>query len=102
MRPVIVRGYLRVWRALKEAERGAGPLSVRFIDYEYAGMNHVGFDIANHWCGLALSFLSWRTLWVDRGQGQQGRDPALMTGHLLYIPLLQDKFQGKWFKGLQV
>lgn len=23
---------------------------MRFIDYEYAGMNHVAFDMANHWC----------------------------------------------------
>ncbi|CAL8469115.1 g8656 [Coccomyxa elongata] len=35
---------------------GSERLSVRLIDYEYAGPNPVAFDIANHWCEYAADY----------------------------------------------
>ncbi|CAK0784100.1 hypothetical protein CVIRNUC_007303 [Coccomyxa viridis] len=35
---------------------GAPRLSVRLIDYEYAGPNPVAFDIANHWCEYGADY----------------------------------------------
>eukprot|EP00884_Botryococcus_braunii_P001066 jgi/Botrbrau1/10960/Bobra.0383s0014.1 len=42
--------------AESDAAGAAGPLSVRFIDYEYAGINHVAFDMANHWMEYAADY----------------------------------------------
>lgn len=30
--------------------------AIRLIDYEYAGLNPVAFDIANHWCEYAADY----------------------------------------------
>ena len=30
--------------------------AIRLIDFEYAGLNPVAFDIANHWCEYAADY----------------------------------------------
>lgn len=30
--------------------------AIRLIDYEYAGLNAVAYDIANHWCEYAANY----------------------------------------------
>lgn len=31
-------------------------VSIRLIDYEYAGLNPIAYDIANHWCEWACDY----------------------------------------------
>lgn len=39
------------------AEWAAAPMeAIRLIDYEYAGLNAVAYDIANHWCEYAADY----------------------------------------------
>jgi len=39
------------------AEWAAAPMeAIRLIDYEYAGLNAVAYDIANHWCVQICAF----------------------------------------------
>lgn len=44
--------------ALAPSQRSTMAPQVRFIDYEYASFNHIGFDIANHWCEYAADYHS--------------------------------------------
>ena len=30
--------------------------AIRLIDYEYAGLNAVAYDVANHWCEYAADY----------------------------------------------
>ena len=39
------------------AEWASAPMeAIRLIDYEYAGLNPVAYDIANHWCEYAADY----------------------------------------------
>ncbi|EIE21022.1 hypothetical protein COCSUDRAFT_43387 [Coccomyxa subellipsoidea C-169] len=62
---------------------GSERLSVRLIDYEYAGPNPVAFDIANHWC-------------------EYGADYHTDTPHLLDYSLMPDEQQQARHPGVPV
>ncbi|KAK9826264.1 hypothetical protein WJX74_003749 [Apatococcus lobatus] len=47
-------------RASSEVERGRSnhSVSIRLIDYEYAALNPIAYDIANHWCEWGCDYHS--------------------------------------------
>ncbi len=68
--PVPAQGCVLAMQTLlprsTSAEWVAAPITaIKLIDYEYAGINCVAYDIANHWCACCR----WRTCPLETGQG---------------------------------
>ena len=42
--------------------------AIRLIDYEYAGLNAVAYDIANHWCEYAADYGTATPHMLDYGK----------------------------------